>query len=167
MSDEPFTPNGKKAEWRMIDDEFNTMEPGQIVTYEQLTAVLGKDVKTNRGAFYRFAKEMRRRGKTLTCIPNQGYMVVFPVDMEKRIYKHSKRGENITVRLVEEASHTPRESLTDEQRRRLNDEETILGRFATSWRSFRRKYNPHKDDSQRRNDEAALASRGDGGAAEA
>ena len=44
-----FTPKGDRAEWRVIYDHTRTMTPGEVLTYERISGLLGRDSRTGRG----------------------------------------------------------------------------------------------------------------------
>lgn len=73
----PFTPKGDRPEWQMIYDLLEDIEPGEVITYETLTDVLGRDFMPNRSPFYRARRHLgEQRQRWMEAIPNVGYRCI-------------------------------------------------------------------------------------------
>jgi hypothetical protein len=70
----PFPPRGEAAEWRMLYDEFRKHGPGQVVTLQRLSEVLGRDfLAGGRAALRRTIRELETAGsRTLVCARGAG-----------------------------------------------------------------------------------------------
>lgn len=74
----PFTPKGERPEWRIVyEDLLADADFGRIVTYDELTEVLGRDFAINRAPIYRARLELGDlRKRWLEAVPNKGYRVI-------------------------------------------------------------------------------------------
>lgn len=74
----PFQPKADRAEWRIIYDRLlEAADFGDVITYDELTEVLGRDFLENRSPIYRARThlgEMRKRW--IESEPGVGYRVI-------------------------------------------------------------------------------------------
>lgn len=94
---ENFQPIGDRARWRVCYDALAGNEPGTIITYAQLSAVLDAGISRERiqGAVRRAAKDLLvAEHKALDPVPNVGYRIVHAeehMDLAKRDQRRSRR----------------------------------------------------------------------------
>lgn len=78
-----FEPKGDIAEWQLILDRLVKLKVGDVITYEELTTILGRDFLQARGPFHKANKrllETKKRG--LLNVKNTGYRVVTSAEHE-------------------------------------------------------------------------------------
>jgi hypothetical protein len=74
----PFQPKGDLPEWRLIYDKLlEHADFGDVITYQDLDEVLGREFEDNRGPLYRarqYLSDMRKRW--IEPVPRIGYRVI-------------------------------------------------------------------------------------------
>jgi hypothetical protein len=101
-----FAPKGEKPEWLMIYEALlANAEPGTIVTYAELEALLNREFATNRGPLYRARQELGElRKHWLESVPNVGYRVIEPTEHVRISATHrrkSRRQVGMAIRVLE------------------------------------------------------------------
>jgi septal ring factor EnvC (AmiA/AmiB activator) len=128
---EIFRPKGERAEWRLLYDEFRKHDAGQVVTYERLSEVLGRDFHGNRTPVQRAMKELENADhRTLVCERGTGYRIAAATEHEHLARVHSQRSRRQLGKAVAKARSANRAELTVEQARRLDDLEAHLSEHA-------------------------------------
>lgn len=90
-----FEPKGDVAEWRLVYDHIATLKIGEVVAYEKLTELLGREFKEARGPFHKANRELLARHKRgMLNVKNVGYRVVPAKEHERAArdqHKYAKR----------------------------------------------------------------------------
>lgn len=129
--EEIFRPRGERAEWRMLYDEFRKHSPGQVITYQQLSQVLGRDIRASRAPVQRAMKELENADhRTLICERGTGYRIAAATEHEHLARVHSRRSRRQLGKAVAKARSADRGELTPEQARRLDDLQAHLSEHA-------------------------------------
>lgn len=103
-----FQPLDDKPEWRKIYDELlDDADYGRVVTYEELTTVLGRRFELHRSPIYRARRELGNlRLRWLVAVPKIGYRVI---DANEHIHvadDHKHRARRQMTRMLEVARST-------------------------------------------------------------
>ncbi len=126
----PFQPVGARPKWEIVKDELDSLDVGDVITYDRLSVLLDCEFQTNRGPLYKAANEWgSERKRALRPVTNVGYRVVDAFEHEaisKQYQKRSRRSLSRSRRVVENAD---RSRLTDEQRTKFDTIELNLGRL--------------------------------------
>lgn len=83
MSAVTFKPKGDVAEWRVVYDHLTSLDVGAVVTYEELSGLLGRDFLAARGPFHKANQALlgsHKRG--MVNVKNEGYRVVTAAEHE-------------------------------------------------------------------------------------
>jgi hypothetical protein len=117
----PFQTAGDLAQWQMVYALLVPLAFGDIITYEQLSYVLGRDFVDDRQPLYRARQELGRLNhRWLDNVPNVGYRVVESREHIKLIRKEklkmARRGRQ-GLRIADAADLR---YLTTEERGRLD-----------------------------------------------
>lgn len=129
--EEIFRPKGDQPEWRLIYDEFRKHGPGDVVTYQRLTQVLGRDFLASRVPLQRAVKELENADhRTLVCERGTGYRIAAAAEHEQLVHVHSRRSRRQLAKAVAKARSANRAELTFDQARRLDNLEVHLSQHA-------------------------------------
>lgn len=116
-----FEATGDRPRWCPIYDLLVTVEPGQVLTYEELSETAGKDIRQCRHRLYAAQKALERNDKrTLECVPRKGYRVVFAGEHERLAGQHRRRARKQIGRARRRVSSADRTQLAQDQRERLD-----------------------------------------------
>ena len=95
MSTMTFEPKGDVAEWQLVYNHIETLDVGDIVTYEKLSELLGREFKTARGPFHKANRQLLSKHKRgMLNVKNVGYRVVTAEEHElaaRDQHKYAKR----------------------------------------------------------------------------
>lgn len=124
-----FQPKGDVAEWQLIYDQLVTMRVGQVVSYNDLTDILGRDFLPARGPFHKANRkllETRKRG--LLNVKNVGYRVVTAAEHEMAARSQHRFANRRLRRARDWIENTDRNELPEEIRQRFDQLEAHIGR---------------------------------------
>lgn len=124
-----FETKGEVAEWRLVYDHLTTLRMGDIVTYEFLTKLLGRDFLDAREPFYQANRRLlvtHRRG--FENVPSVGYRMITAEEHEKMANKHHRRGRRQLKRSLSYIHNVDRTQLSPEALRRFDALEDNLAR---------------------------------------
>lgn len=124
-ADEP-----RRTLWREIYDAVRPLSPGAVITYEQITTLIERDVKYNRSAIERAREELEREDhRTLICVRGKGYRIATAAEHETLAHRHTARSRRQVTKAVSRIQSADRSALTAEQRSRFDQIETSLSRL--------------------------------------
>lgn len=118
---------------RLLYKRLAELAPGQIITYAELSAIIGRDVQGDARSYLNTARRMveREDGKAFGCIINEGLkclidkeIIVSGSNAVTRIRKFSKRAARRFTCIADMAS------LPNEERIKMNATASILGAIA-------------------------------------
>jgi hypothetical protein len=126
-----FHSKSDRAEWRIIYDEVRKMSSGDVLTYDRLTELLGRDFHTNRTPLTRAMQELEDADqRTLACERGVGYRIAAATEHETLARKHSTRSRRQLTKAAAKARSADRSALSPEQARRLDDLELQFSQHA-------------------------------------
>jgi hypothetical protein len=129
--EEIFRPKGDQPEWRLVYGEFRKHGPGDVVTYERLSEILGRDFLVNRSPLQRAIKELENADhRTLVCERGTGYRVAAATEHEELAHAHRHRSRRQLGKAVAKARSANRAELSSDQVRRLDDLQSHLSQHA-------------------------------------
>jgi hypothetical protein len=107
----------RKPEWRQVyDGLLAAADFGRLVTYEELSAVLGRRFMNNRGPIYRARQELGHlRLRWLEAVPQQGYRVIDASEHVRVAGDHKVRGQNQFSKMLEVSRATDLHRLTPDE----------------------------------------------------
>lgn len=127
MASKLFEPKGEKAEWEMLYDYLRPLKQGDLVTYKQMSSILGKDIRKSRTAIYRAMKKLEEKdNRSLLCVLRTGYRITIAQEHEELAGKHHKRARRQLNRAISKISSADRTQLTREDRQRFDSMELAL-----------------------------------------
>jgi len=126
-----FTPKGDRPEWRAVYDEARTLGAGQVLTYERLSQLLGRDFRASRVPVTRAIRELQEAdSRTLVCVRGQGYRIAAATEHEHLARQHSARSRRQLTKAAATARSANRAELSPEQARRLDELEMQFSQHA-------------------------------------
>ena len=113
----PFQPLDAKPEWRKIYDELlSDAEYGTVITYEELSDVLGRNFGEHRGPIYRARRELgNMRFRWLVAVPTVGYRIINANEHIQVADDHKHRARRQMSRMIEVARATDLSQLNGEE----------------------------------------------------
>jgi hypothetical protein len=113
----PFGPKGEAAEWRLIYDELlSGSEFGDLITYAELDAVLGRRFLDNRKPVYRARRELgEERRRWLEAVAGRGYRVVQANEHLRIAQQHKRKARRQLTHMTEVTSATDLGRLTSDE----------------------------------------------------
>lgn len=136
----PFQTAGERPKWELVKDELNRLDIGDIITYDQLDAILECDFRTNRGPLYKAANEWgTERKRALRPVPNVGYRVVDAFEHEAIARQHQKKSRRALGRSKRVIENADRSRLSDEQRVKFDVIEMNISRMEEVQRRMARR----------------------------
>lgn len=127
-----FSPKGDKAQWRLVYDRLVSLNIGEILTYDEICSLLGKDhIDQCRGAVARAHQELlRKKLRAIAPVTNVGYRIVNPTEHEGIARGHHRKSRRSMGRGVELVAFADRSGMTDAERTHFDRVETVLTRQA-------------------------------------
>lgn len=120
MERDLFEPLGVKAEWRIVYDRLKSLKVDEVITYQELSDLLGRPFVNDRAPYYRAKQELERNdSKTLANVSGRGYRVVHPTEHERLAKGHVRRSHRQLTKAKDRVDSADRKGLTPEERRRL------------------------------------------------
>ena len=126
----PFTPKGDVAEWEMIYAEVRTLHPGEEISYERLSELLGGDFKTtSRAPMERAIKQLQLRdSRTLVNVRGKGYRMAAAAEHEDLARVHARKSRRQLGKSITVLRSADRTQLSADQANRLDAMESVLTR---------------------------------------
>jgi len=122
VTNKMFTPKHEKAYWKMLYDSIVDRALGDLVTYDEIGEVIGKDISNSRNYIYRANKElMAKNNRMLEVVPTTGYRVVEGIEMYKGAETHKTRSKRQIKQSTFIATHIDTAVLTTDQKTTLNN----------------------------------------------
>lgn len=126
-----FKPKGDRAEWEPVYDELRAADVGEVVTYERLTDVLGRDFLADRGPIYRATTALEESNKrTVVNVPKVGYRIATAEEHEPLARGHHKRSRRQLRSAIRKIASADRTQLDPAARQRFDALELNMGRQA-------------------------------------
>ncbi len=129
MSTVTFEPKGEVAEWRVLFDHLSTLKVGDLVTYDELSTLLGRDFLVARGPFHQANQRLlaaHKRG--MVNVRNTGYRVVAAVEHEDVARDQHRFAKRRLRKSKHWLANTNREELPPEVVERFDQLEQTLDR---------------------------------------
>ncbi|HEX2578661.1 MAG TPA: hypothetical protein VHK88_20120 [Aquihabitans sp.] len=124
-----FEPKGEVAEWRLVYDHLVGLKVGDIITYDRLSGILGREFLHGRGPFHRANRELLATHRLgLVNVKGVGYRVVTAAEHEDAARGQHRSARRRLRRAKEWIEHTDRADLTPEVRSRFDQLEEHLSR---------------------------------------
>lgn len=125
----PFQPIGDEAMWRPVYDWDKAATAGTIITYDDLAALVGHDVKADRYPIREAMRHLEQDAhKTLAVVRRIGYRVAEPAEHITLARQHQKRARRQTKRALGRTGSVDRSALTVDERARIDALELNLQR---------------------------------------
>ncbi|MDE2106121.1 MAG: hypothetical protein KGL39_53355, partial [Patescibacteria group bacterium] len=130
-----FQVKGELPEWKLIVDVLNTKQIGDVLAFEELDKVLGRDFRSSRTPIYKAnAAWGGEQHRSLVAVPNIGYRVIDASEHEDLARRHHRKGRRSLKRGMTAARNADRSLLSQEERDRLDAIELNLSRQAAFMR---------------------------------
>jgi hypothetical protein len=126
-----FAPKGAVAEWRMVYEKVAALSEGDVITYTDLSDLLGRDFLADRNPVYRATEELEVADyRTLSCVRGVGYRIAAANEHERLARGHHKRSRKQLSKAVSKAASADRAKLTPDERKRIDGLEMNLRQHA-------------------------------------
>lgn len=137
MATAAFQPIGSRARWRDVYEHVNALDHGTVIPYEELSEIVGFDIRENRGPVYRASVELELEDhKSLVVEPKIGYRVALPSEHKGLTERHRKRSYRQLRTARRKADSADRSKLTPEERRWLDETSVRLSQHETAIRNL-------------------------------
>lgn len=125
-----FDVKGDRPQWRTIFERIGALKIGDVITYEDLAALLPDAPESSvRPAFYRAVKECETQLRRSFCnVRKVGYRMVEANEHERLARQHHTRGKRQLTRAKRKAASADRSRLSREERARIDAVELNLTR---------------------------------------
>ncbi len=125
MNTTPFQPKGDVAEWRMVYDHARTLNPGDLITYTELAAILGlpddADRDRLRKPVYRAQRELELNDRrTLVNVVNEGYRMAKATEHGDLAKHHTKKAIRQHRKAIRRGDAADRSLLTPEEAKQID-----------------------------------------------
>lgn len=112
-----FAPKGDVPEWRQIYELLLAgAEFGDLVTYADLDAALGRRFLDNRNPIYRARRELgEQRHRWLEAVPRQGYRVIEAREHLRVSHQHKRKARRQLTLMTTVTAATDLQRLTPEE----------------------------------------------------
>lgn len=136
----PFEPKGPVAKWELIYEHLADLAVGQTVTYEDLTAWVGHDIREDRSPYYQARKKLiEQKHRTLVNVQGIGYRVVDATQHGEIARHHTQKANRQVSKARHVLSNTDYNGLPPEVAQRFQAQEQKLGNLQTLTRSLARR----------------------------
>jgi uncharacterized coiled-coil protein SlyX len=117
-----FETKGDRPKWAPIYDLLKTKNPGDIVTYDELSTAAGFDILTDRSPFYSAKKRLLENDKrSMVNVPGEGYRVALASEHKAEAQRHQKRGKRQFRKAKNQVRYVRQNELTPEERRSFDE----------------------------------------------
>lgn len=124
-------PQGRRAQWRVIYDELRTKGQGEVISYDELSELIDRDVRVQRSPVERAMKELENQDhRTLVCVRGVGYRIAAATEHEQIAARHTVRSRRQLGKAADKVRSADRTQLTHEQAARLDALETSYHQHA-------------------------------------
>lgn len=108
------------AEWELLYNLFADRQVGDVVTYDEIDAALGRDFRAYRSPIYKTRiRLLKQKSLGIVSLSNIGYRVVQAKEHEGQARKHHRRSKKQMDQAVTWIQHTDRTGMTLDERNRL------------------------------------------------
>lgn len=130
-----FTVKGAKPEWELIYDRLRQANVGEVVTYTELSGILGRDFHTARNPFYKALQLLEGQNlRSMACVPKVGYRVVEASEHEQLARGQHRKSRRALRRSLSKLSSADRSRLAPADRERYDRLEMNVSRQADALR---------------------------------
>ena len=117
-----FEPKGEKPYWKMVYDYIKDKEIGDVIVFDELSKVIGEDIRKNRSAVYKARKRMLEdSNKFLDVERGAGYKVVDGMDIMRHADGRHKKAKRQIVSADYETANIDVAVLSPEEKKKLQD----------------------------------------------
>lgn len=142
----PFEAIGDKAQWVLIYEYLLTMGIDDVVTYDQLSHILGRPFGENRGPFAQALTVLERDNlRTMVNVRGVGYRMAAASEHFGLVKKDHRSVKRRMKRTLRRARSTDRAQLEPQERDRMDRIELTLQRQSDMLRRFERRETRIKD----------------------
>lgn len=134
-----FETKGEVAEWKMIYDEVKDLPVNEIITYERLDEILGRDFRQNRSPIDRVIVELVGRHRTLVNVRNVGYRIATAKEHAELARSHQRRSRRQIKKGMRRLESADQKQLTPDERREIENLKTRLSRLESAHRAMGRR----------------------------
>jgi len=146
--------------WEQVYTLLTRLQPDEVVTYEQLTAILGREFTLDRSPLYDAARHLRRNGsRSLVNVRGVGYRVIHAHEHADTARHHRLKARRQITRSRDELVSADRTALDPETARRFDAQAAQLDTLAAMTRHnskrLERLEEAAKRETRRRKEETA------------
>ena len=132
-----FVTKADKAQWRFLYDNVKGSNPGEMFTFEKMSAITGFDRKTNRGFVPRANKELlKKHNKMLINVRKEGYKMAPATRQLEHAANRKLRGKRQLDKGLLEAMNIRKEDLSFDEKQRMTH---LVNHIQISLRSVRKR----------------------------
>lgn len=120
----------------MVYDAIRTFPPGRIVSYDELTGILGRDCRSHRHYLDRLLVELVKDRKTLVNMRNVGYRVARADEHVGLAHNHRRRARRQLFKGMRRLDATDVSKLPPEQARAVENLRIRMSRIEQTVRAL-------------------------------
>ncbi len=149
---EIFAPKGEKPEWEILYEYLKECGKGDLVKYEQLSNLLGRDFLKGRTPIYKAMRRLEDEDhRSLLNVKNAGYRITVAQEHEGLARQHHKRSRRQLTKSYGKIKSADRTELSREERQRFDALEMSIKQHADMIRRLEARVNKveAKQDQQK------------------
>lgn len=113
-----FEAKGHIPEWEILYNAVVGFEPGDVITYDEITEMLGRDFQSSRSPWYRVQEVMlREHDLAFESVRRVGYRAAEPLNQYMLAQRHTRRARRSLTRGKDHVTHFDRAAVTPEAAR--------------------------------------------------
>lgn len=146
-----FEPIGEKPRWELVYEELQTLDVGDVLTYERLYELCdSKSKEAVRPPYYKAVNRWgAERKRAMRPLPTVGYVVVDAAEHEPIARGHHRSARRKLARSRKTLANADRSRLSSEDRERFDRMEVHLSRQADAIRRLDTKVDAAISESRR------------------
>ena len=127
-----FKPKGDRKEADILFELIGT-EIGRVITYEEMSAALGREIRARRLPIYQVQRRLEREcSRTIECVLGKGYRIAEPSHHEELGRKQHRKSRRALGRALAKFVSADRSLLKPDQVQRVEAGTRIVGEMFTS-----------------------------------
>ena len=135
-----FEPKGERAEWQYIYDAIREMDVDEVITYDEIGALLGRPFADNRAPMYRALKELLNvHSRHMVTVRGTGYRMAKASEHADTGMAYHRRSRLQNERAVDVVTNVRRDEMDRHEVARNDQVQRQVAHMAQQQRAFEKK----------------------------
>lgn len=118
----PFEVKGHIPEWEILYEAVAAFEPGDVITYDEIAELLGRDFNSSRSPWYKTQEVMlREHDVAFENVRHVGYRATEALNQYMLAQRHTRRARRSLTRGKDHVTHFDRAAVTPEAARMFDE----------------------------------------------